>query len=455
MYQKETRSVIAIASIFAFRMLGLFMILPIFALAADNYTGSTESLVGFALGAYGLTQACLQIPFGTLSDRFGRKPLIALGLVLFGAGSIIAAVSHSITGLIIGRALQGTGAIGSTLLALIADLTKVENRSKAMAMVGMTIGASFMLAIPMGSLLYSKFQLSGIFWFTAGLAATGIMMLLFVVPTPKSEIHHADTQPALALIKSTLKNAQLLRLDLSIFCLHAILMAFFVVLPIILERYIGLTESRLWVLYCPVLVAAFMLMVPLLIASDKKHKSKEIMLMAISLLGLSMIALYLTHSSFTITALILTLFFAAFSFLEATLPSLISKIAATNSKGTALGIYSTAQFLGIFFGGAAAGILLEQLGIPAVLLFCAGLAAFFFVVVLTLPKIAHLGSITLPLDNFSENNALPLRKFLLEQEGVQEATIIVDECIAYLKVDITIVDHPKLIKLTKGFMLGS
>lgn len=455
MYQKETRSVIAIASIFAFRMLGLFMILPIFAIAADNYSGSTESLIGFALGAYGLTQACLQIPFGTLSDKFGRKPLIVLGLALFGAGSIIAALSHSIIGLIIGRAFQGMGAIGSTLLALIADLTKIENRSKSMAIVGMTIGASFMLAIPLGSLIYSSFQLTGIFWFTAILATAGIFMVLFVVPTPKDETHHADTQPALSLIKSTLKNTQLLRLDLSIFCLHAILMASFVVLPIILERYVGLHETQHWQLYCPVLVAAFVLMVPLLMISERKHKTKEIMLLAISLLGLSMLALYITHTSFILTALILTLFFAAFSLMEASLPSLISKIAPSNSKGTALGIYSTAQFLGIFFGGATAGILLEQLGIPAVLLFCAALAAFFFLVVLTMPKIANLGSLSVPLDSFDESKTQPLKEFFLAQAGVKEVTIIADECIAYLKVDITIVDHPKLIKLTKGFMLGN
>lgn len=452
-YQKQWRSVSSIALIFAFRMLGLFMILPVFSIAADNYDGATPALIGFALGVYGLTQAALQIPLGTLSDKFGRKPIIAAGLVLFAIGSVVAATTHSINGLIIGRAIQGAGAIGSTLLALTADLTKVENRSQAMAMVGMTIGASFMISMLLGPLLYAHFALHGLFWFTCALSLCGIGILLFLVPKVPEYQRHSDTEPVLSLIKATLKNTQLLRLDASIFSLHAILTAFFVVLPIILEQYVGLHESRQWIMYGPVLIAAFITMIPIMIYAEKKHRTKEIMLCAILALSASTFGVYLFHNSLFLVGMIMLLFFTAFSLLEATLPSLITKLAPAKSKGTAMGIYSTAQFLGIFVGGTAAGILLEQLGIPAVLLFLSALAVAWFLLAFTLPKPPQLSSLLLPIGEINSEKAGKLHQQLLQQAGVVEATVIIEECIAYLKIDNATVNKPQLIQLTKGFML--
>lgn len=453
LYQREWRSVSSIALIFAFRMLGLFMILPIFAIAADDYTGATPTNIGFAIGVYGLTQALLQLPFGALSDKFGRKPLILFGLVLFALGGVIAAMSHSITGLIIGRAVQGGGAVGSTLLALTADLTKIENRSKAMALIGMTIGASFMISMILGPLLYSQFALSGLFWFTTFLAISGMLILWFIVPKPPKFQKHSDTEPSLSFIINTLKNTQLLKLDVSIFCLHAILTALFVVLPIILEQIIGIHENKQWLLYTPVLIGAFILMLPIMILSEKRHKTREIMLLSILILAGSTFAIYLFHHSALIIGAIMMMFFTAFSLLEATLPSLISKIAPSDSKGTALGIYSTSQFLGIFFGGSTAGILLEQFGIPAVLLFLSALGAGWFVIAFTLPTPPQISSWLLPVGELTDENANQLHQELNKQPGVVEATIIIEECIAYLKVDDTKVDKPQLIQLTKGFML--
>lgn len=451
-YQNEQRTTIVIALIFAFRMLGLFMILPIFALGADDYHGASASLIGLALGIYGLTQAALQIPFGTLSDRFGRKPMIILGLALFAVGGIVAALSTSITGLILGRALQGAGAIGSTLLALIADLTRVENRSKAMATVGFSIGSSFMLAMALGPFIYGSFKLSGLFWFTSILAITGIGMILFAVPNAPSR-PHIDSQPVLSKVTRTLKNTQLLRLDMSIFCLHAVMTALFLVLPIILNENVGIPEHRQGMLYLPVLIGAFLTMLPVMLWSDKRYKTKTVMLGAISALTACPLSLYIFHNDLVSVAMIMLVFFAAFSLLEATLPSLISKLAPVDSKGTALGIYSTSQFLGIFFGGSAGGIMLEQLGIPTVLLFCSALSAGWLIIAYTLPSPPQLASLLLPLENIDSDKAHELHLGLKAQPGVVDATVIIEEKIAYLKVDSKIVDKPQLIQFTKGFML--
>lgn len=449
-YQNEARSVAAVALIFAFRMLGLFMILPIFALAADNYTGATESLIGLALGIYGLTQACLQIPFGTLSDRFGRRPIILAGLALFALGSVIAALSTSITGVIIGRAIQGGGAIGSTLLALISDLTRVENRSKAMAMVGMSIGASFMLAMILGPFINAWFQLHGLFWFTGGLALLGMLVLTFLVPhAPLPDAQHQP--PLLPMMMSTLKNTQLLRLDFSIFSLHAILTALFVVLPLVIERYVGIRANHQPVLYLSVLIGAFCVMLPIMILSEKRHKTKEVMLLAITTLALSTFGLYCFHTSLILVALIMLAFFAAFSLLEATLPSLISKLAPASSKGTALGIYSTSQFLGIFFGGTAGGILLEQLGIPSVLLFCMALAVFWLAIAATLPSPPALRSILLPIEKFDANQASALHEHLSSQPGVLEVTLIHESKVAHLKIDHRHITEQELVEITQTF----
>lgn len=365
----EKRSTFYLASIYALRMFGLFIILPIFSLYTQQYQYANASLIGLALGIYGLTQAILQIPFGMCSDHIGRKPVIVFGLVLFIIGSITAACSHSIYGVIIGRALQGSGAIGSTLTAMVADMTQEENRLKAMTIIGMTIGISFTIAMILGPILNTWIGLTGIFWLTALLAFIGILVLLFLIPTPKNHLFHSDSEPALSLFKSMLTNSQLLRLDLGIFCLHGILMALFVVLPTLLLNHTGISVNQQWIIYLPVLFLAFIFMTPFVIISETKRLMKPFFIGAVVLLTLTQLLLASFHQHIFIIAILLCLFFTAFTFLEASLPSLISKIAPAGSKGTAMGIYSNSQFLGIFVGGTLGGAIMHYFGLTGLFFF--------------------------------------------------------------------------------------
>ncbi len=265
MLPTERRAALSLASIFALRMLGLFMIYPVFSVYAEHLRGVTPTTIGLALGAYGLTQALLQIPFGMLSDRVGRKPIIATGLLIFAIGSVVAALSGSIYGVILGRILQGGGAVGSTILAMTADLTREEHRTKAMALVGMTIGLSFAVALVLGPVLTTWIGVPGIFWLTSVLALGGIGVLYLSVPQPARQRLHRDTEAVPALFKRVLTDGQLLRLDFGIMALHGILTASFVALPLALRDAAGLDTQHQWYLYLPVLVVAVVAMVPFII----------------------------------------------------------------------------------------------------------------------------------------------------------------------------------------------
>lgn len=365
----ERRSILALSLIMALRMLGLFMVLPLFSLYASTLPDATPWLIGASLGIYGLTQALLQIPFGALSDKIGRKKVIAAGLLIFMAGSMIAAISHTIWGLFIGRALQGAGAVGGTLLALIADLTREEQRTKAMAVAGMTIGLSFMLSIMLGPLLASWIQVNGIFWLAALFSLIALWLLFAIVPKPE-HIIKTDTQN----FRSLLKHQELMRLNLGIFILHAIFTASFVVIPIGLQNMAHLNGQQQWFLYLPILILAFLIAVPCLLIAEKWRCVKPFFIGGILLLMLAEFLLWLFASKLLLSALSLLLFFTAFSLLEAFLPSLVSRTAPKTRKGTALGIYSFSQFFGIFVGGICGGWLYGALGLTEVNLFCALLA---------------------------------------------------------------------------------
>lgn len=363
MNSSEKRAIIALASIFSLRMLGLFMILPVFALYAQNLSGVTPTLIGVAIGAYGLTQALFQIPFGVISDQWGRKRIIAGGLIIFIFGSIIAALSTSIWGVIAGRALQGAGAISGPIMALAADLTREDQRTKAMAIIGMSIGASFALAIVAAPTVDHLIGVPGIFWLIGILAGCALILLFVVVPNPINKFPNALNSITVQ-IQRIYQNSELRRINFGIFALHAILTANWVVVPLILNDY--LPRQHHWWIYLPVLVLSAIAMTPFIMRADRPGFISPIFLGSIALLGISEFLLIPARNYFFALGLILFLFFTALNLLEAILPTLVSKLSPPDAKGTAMGIYSTAQFFGAFIGGALGGWIHGEFGISGV-----------------------------------------------------------------------------------------
>lgn len=365
----ERRAGISLAAIFALRMLGLFLVLPVFAVFAKGLPGGDDlTLVGLAIGVYGLTQAFLQIPFGAASDHFGRKPVIVFGLILFVLGSAVAAMAHDIRIIIAGRVLQGAGAISAAVTALAADLTRDQHRTKVMAMIGSSIGLVFALSLVVSPLLYAAIGMSGIFWLTAALALAAIGVILFVVP---------DAPPVPRAnggrIRDVLKDGQLMRLNFGVFALHLMQTAMWVRVPPALARTGGLPVTEHWKVYLPAVLLSFAVMVPAVILAEKRNLMKPVFNAAIGLLIVVQLGLYLFGAGMWPLALWLTLFFVSFNVLEATQPSWISRIAPAHAKGTALGVYNTLQSIGLFLGGAVGGWLAKGWGDGAVSLFCIGL----------------------------------------------------------------------------------
>lgn len=381
----ERRATLGLAGIFALRMLGMFIILPVFALHAETLPGSNYTLVGIALGAYGLTQALLQVPFGWASDRWGRKPAIATGLVVFALGSFLAAWAPDIVWTIIGRALQGSGAISAAVIALTADLTRDEVRTKAMAAIGMTIGTTFALSLVLGPVLQHAIGVPGIFALTGVLALAAIGVLDRLVPSAEGSAS-APSDPGFAAFRQVLGNGQLLRLNYGIFALHAVLMALFVQVPFAL-RDGGLAPARHWQVYLPVMLASVALMLPALRFADRPPQVKVIVNGAVVVLALAQLMLAFAGPRVYSLGVALMVFFAAFNLLEAMLPSLVSKFAPAGQKGAALGVYSSVQFLGTFVGAAAGGVLAQHAG-PA--------AVFGFGVALTLLWLAASATMSAP-----------------------------------------------------------
>lgn len=437
----EWRAIYSLASIFCFRMLGLFIILPVFSLNAGHLAFATPTLMGLALGIYGLSQGLLQMPLGILSDKLGRKPIIASGLIVFVIGSVIAAISHSIYGVIIGRALQGAGAIGSTVIALLADLTKVEIRTKAMAIIGSSIGFSFLIAIVLGPLLNPWLKLSGLFWLTAALGSIGLVMLFWLVPNPPHLVVHREAEPLPSLIKATFFNPQLSLLNVGIFTSHAILTASFIVVPLLLIQRAGLAEHQQWLLYLPVLILSSIAMVPFIILAEKKNRMKKVLLGAIAVIALSQLLLWYFHNSILTIGISLLLFFTAFTLTEAILPSAVSKIAPAGSRGTATGIYSSSQFLGVFAGGSLGGFLFNHFQANGIFSLCFILACCWMIISIFTKSPPQLNTLLVEIHS-SENSTIIASK-LLQIRGVSEAAID-QNGIAYLKVNANILDKKAL-----------
>jgi predicted MFS family arabinose efflux permease len=361
----EKRALVGLASLYAFRMIGLFMVLPVMMTYGMAIDGATAALLGLALGAYGITQSLFQIPLGWLSDRIGRKPVIAGGLLMFAFGSLIAATADNVNVLIIGRVLQGSGAIASSTMALLTDLTREQFRTQALAAVGITIGLSFTLSMMIGPWIATVWGFSGIFWLSGLLSIFGLAVLFWFVPNPTQDSSHLANGHFFRDAARVLRNPDLLRLDFGIFVLHMGLMATFIVVPISLLSG-GLSEQYHGWLYVPVMIVAFLMMVPFMIIAEKKKLLVQVFSAAVALMLVVQVAFYFAPAGWVITGLLLTVYFMAFNYLEAAMPSLLSRLVPKEVKGTAMGVFNTAQFMGAAIGGVIGGTLYQSFGAQGV-----------------------------------------------------------------------------------------
>ena len=369
-----------ISLVMAVRMLGLFMLFPVMSVYAGDYDNATPFLIGMAIGVYGLTQAILQIPFGYLSDRFGRKPILLVGLLIFLLGSIMAANTSNIILVVIGRAFQGGGAISAVLMAFLADSVSEENRAKANALVGFQIGVAFMLSLLIGPIISSRVGLSGLFWVIALLSIVAMLIVLSL----KQSKPIAYYKLSLDAFKETFTK-ELLVLDFSIFSLHLILAAGFIVMPLLIieNQIVSMIDN--WQLYLPAVLFSFLGMVPLIVISEKFKKTKYILLISVLLLIASQIIFFSLKLNFAVFLMTLTIFFIAFNTIEALLPSLLSRTASSSKRGLAMGIFSTSQFLGTFFGGAIGGLIYDIYDLNSVFLFTIFVAIIWWLLILFLP----------------------------------------------------------------------
>ena len=436
MTRSEKRATSGLAAIFGLRMLGMFLILPVFALYAEDLPGGdNHTLVGLALGIYGLTQALLMMPFGMASDRIGRKKLIVFGLIVFALGSFLAAAAADIYWTIAGRALQGAGAVSAVVTAMLADLTREEHRTKAMAVIGASIGVTFALSLIAGPALNHVIGVPGIFALTGVLALAAIWVVRNWVPDPADSHYHADAQANPAKLIDVLKNGQLARLDFGIFALHAAQMAMFVVVPVALKNS-GLAVEQHWAVYLPVLLGSFMLMVPAIIVGEKRGKMKPVFIGAVALMLLAQIGLAFGIAHFWGIVGALFAYFVAFNLLEASLPSLISKLAPVSAKGTAMGVYNTAQALGLFTGGLVGGWLAQHYGFQAVFVFCGVLMVAWLLASLSMQAPPAIKTRLFRIGVMPPDQAALLKAQLAGVAGVVEAAVLAEEGVAMLKVSI-------------------
>ena len=434
MNRQELRTSIAVGLLYLIRMMGLFMVIPVLPLASDDFKLSTTLLMGFAIGIHGLTQSLFQIPFGMLSDRVGRKKIIALGLVLFTIGSSVAAIAENVYWLIIGRALQGCGAIASTLLALMSDLTRLEQRTKSMALIGVSIASSFGLALLVGPILFNQYGAKSIFIFSAVSGLIGLWILFTIIPSPQILCQNLDLKFQVSDAKRAVSSLSLWRLNMSTFILHYLLISGFCAFPLLFDGTNQIQRDQHSYYYVLLLLVSLLSISPFIYLSDRISNTKAVIL---TMVGLSMLSCFLLSQtqSFYSVLLGVGLFFAAFNLLETMLPSEVGRIAPAGLRGTFIGFFMTSQFLGFFFGGIIGGWVLMHSDIFLLMLINMLVCLAWFIIILGTPGSKNMGSRVVDLTGFSEKPAKEVLKELLSTRGVIDVVLIEEEQVAYLKVD--------------------
>ncbi|MFT4939361.1 MAG: MFS family permease [Paraglaciecola sp.] len=432
MNQTEIRAALSLAAVYVLRMLGLFMVMPVLAILAVEYADYSAVMLGLAIGGYGLTQALLQIPMGILSDKIGRKPVIIGGLLVFALGSAVAAMSDSMLWLVIGRFMQGAGAIAGAIMALAGDVSRENQRSKVMAIIGVAIGFSFYLALLLGPLIANHLGLSGIFSITGILAVLCIPLIIWLVPSASNYAPKGDTLPVLVDVKTLFFNPHLRQLNVSVLLLHMMITLFFVQVPNLLISYGWQLDSH-WKLYLPVLTGSVLSMIFLMFAA-KKTSQIVIIKFSIGLLAAVFTGMYLHKDSLLILLLLSWLFFTAFNFLEANFPAMVSSIAPAGKKGSAMGIYASFQFFGAFLGGLLSGLASQYLGPTWVFMLAAIICLLWLVMAQGLNGIQSLKRYTLAV-NLQAQSVEQVGQVLAGINGVLDITIVPDEGTVYLKVD--------------------
>lgn len=428
--------------VFFLRMLGIFMVLPVLTTYGINLKHSSETLIGLAIGIYGLMQAIFQIPYGLMSDKIGRKPLIIFGLVLFIIGSIIAASTESIWGIIIGRALQGCGSIASPIMALLSDLTKEQNRTKAMVFIGINFGVSFTIAMLIGPIITDIFGIKGLFWIMSLLAVFCILIIIFIVPSTKYHVFNRESGVLKSKISQIFLNKKLTKINIGILFLHTFLMFTFITLPEKL-KLLNFPINQNWKIYFFTMIISFLFAVPVIFYAEVKRRIKSVLISSIALIIISEFILFTINNHIWMLILAVQLFFFCFNLLEAILPSLISKETPAGYKGTAMGIYSTSQFIGIAVGGGVGGWLNEHFQSSVPFLVSAFLAIIWFFISLSMKEPSYLSSIRIVLDKNELcfiNNQLLIQK-LKNNPGVYDVLVVPEEKSLYIKIDTKITNR--------------
>lgn len=437
MLPTEWRASTSLAGVYALRMLGMFLVLPVLALHARDLASTlpqTEQLkmVGLAMAMYGLTQALLQLPLGILSDKIGRKPVIYMGLLIFAGGSFLAATAHDVQTLVIARAIQGAGAVSAAVTALVADLTREEVRTRAMSMIGLSIGLTFSVSLVLSPTLAHYIGVNGLFAVMGILTLTSIAVVKWFTPNPTQSRIHEDAEARVGRLGEVCRNTQLLRLNFGIFALQAGLMAIFTALPFALEQ-LGWAKSNHWQVYLPATVIGLILMVPAIIIGETRNKLKPVFLLGIALVWLAQLSLNFSLHSAWLIGLCLIVYFIGFNILEASMPSLVSKIAPSNLKGTAMGVYNTLQSIGVFAGGMIGSKMYAYFGFTGVFTFCCGLIGIWFILALQAPAPKPVKNVVLALPSHWQTRQTELLSQLKTVAGIEAISFSEDQQTLFIK----------------------